>query len=473
VLALAAESGFRWFATDESVLGRMLNIGFGRDASGLPSNADRLYTPLELRTGRGEARGRITGFFRDHYLSDLVGFVYGRMDPAAAAEDLHRRLREAGERVRTDKPLTVSVILDGENAWEYYAGNGREFLRQFYGRVQRDGDIRALTASEALAAAGDLGASDHIFPGSWINANFDIWIGHDEDVAGWRLLRDARDFYAEAAAKHERGEERAPSREQLAAAYEALLAAEGSDWFWWFGPENSSANDAEFDAFFRKLVSEVYRTLNSAAPDELANPIKRQPVRAEIVPPSSFLAVSVDGRETNYFEWLGAGLYSPDQRESAMHGRTRMLRQLRYGFNGEQFYLCVDVFDDLFAELCDAELRVTFRSQEQGRAAGQESNGEGEVRIHIYFLEGKLAGYRVEARDFCLIGPSDVVQVACGSVLELSIARRLLRFDAPHSFWLATALWEGGLPVDALPREGVLEVRLGEEHFAWPVATEK
>ena len=88
---------------------------------------------LRVRLGGRE----ITGFFRDHYLSDLVGFVYSRMDAVAAAEDLHRRLRAIGERVQTGRPLTVSLILDGENAWEYYPGNGREFLRQFYRRIRR------------------------------------------------------------------------------------------------------------------------------------------------------------------------------------------------------------------------------------------------------------------------------------------------------------------------------------------------
>src|SRR5439155_3515447 len=104
---------------------------------------------------------------------------------------------------------------------------------------------------------------------------FDIWIGHHEDVAGWNLLRAARDFYSKAAEKRARGEADAPSKSQLVTAMDSLLAAEGSDWFWWFGPEHSSANDAEFDEFFRKLLSEVYRSLDGEVPDELAKPIKR------------------------------------------------------------------------------------------------------------------------------------------------------------------------------------------------------
>ena len=101
----------------------------------------------------------ISGLFRDHHLSDLVGFVYSRMDAKEAAADLHSRMRHLGENVQSDQPLTVCLFLDGENAWEYYPGNGRDFLRQFYGRIQGDQDFRALTATEAIAAAGELPAT--------------------------------------------------------------------------------------------------------------------------------------------------------------------------------------------------------------------------------------------------------------------------------------------------------------------------
>src|SRR6266478_233452 len=194
-LTLAAEEGFQWFGTDEGVLGRTLNVGFFRDSNGLPANADRLYKPWRLQLGGNG----ITGLFRDHHLSDLIGFVYSRMDAKAAAADLHLRMRHLGESVQGNQPLTISLFLDGENAWEYYPGNGREFLREFYRRIQNDQDFQALTASEAIAAAGEIPATTGIFPASWINANFDVWIGHSEDVAAWELLWDAREAYARGA----------------------------------------------------------------------------------------------------------------------------------------------------------------------------------------------------------------------------------------------------------------------------------
>ncbi len=449
-LSIAAELGFKWFATDEGVLGHTLRAGFGRDAAGVPSNAEKLYSPLRVRAGGRE----MVGFFRDHYLSDLVGFVYSRMNAGAAAEDLHNRIRAIGERVQIGRPLTVSLILDGENAWEYYPGNGREFLRQFYRRIENDPDIRALTASEAVAAAGEIPTNNGIFPASWINANFDVWIGSGEDVTAWDHLRRARDFYGQQVECAAKGFPRAPTPEQLAASYEALLGAEGSDWCWWYGPEHSSANDGEFDAFYRKLLTEVYLALGAEAPDVLAEPIKRQPERALILPPSSHLHVKVDGRESTYFEWMGAGLYSADRRSSAMHGRLLLLHELRYGFDEERFHLRVDVFAEALAELRDAEFRITLRAEQ-------------ELRVVVRLEEGRVSGYLVESRDLCLLGPDEVVKVACDKILEVSVAKEMFILGKRKSVSLGVAIWEGGLPVDLLPAEGLLEIQLGEEHFGW------
>ncbi len=200
-LAIAADLGFKWFATDEGVLGRTRNIGFWRDAGGYPENGPDLYSPWKLQHGGKE----MYGFFRDHYISDLVGFVYSRMGAVQAAEDFHRRIRAIGDREPAGRTATVSIILDGENAWEYYPENGRQFLREFYRRVQNDGEIRALTASEAMEANATAPAMPGIFPASWINANFDVWIGHREDVRAWDLLRDAREMYERVAQRKSGG----------------------------------------------------------------------------------------------------------------------------------------------------------------------------------------------------------------------------------------------------------------------------
>src|SRR5262249_29031840 len=137
------------------------------------------------------------------------------------------------------------------------------------------------------------------------------------------------------------------------------------DWCWWFGPEHSTANDAEFDALFRTHLTGVYLALGQPAPDELAKPIKRLPERALHLPPSGRLQVDVNGRDSSYFEWLSAGLYSPERRSGAMHGRTYYLKELRYGFEDERFCVRLDAFPGELENMKDVEFRVTIH-------AGQE-----------------------------------------------------------------------------------------------------
>ena len=449
-LTIAAEEGFQWFGTDEGVLGRTLNVGFFRDVSGIPANAERLYKPWRLQL----AGNSITGLFRDHHLSDLVGFVYSRMDAKAAAADLHGRLRHLGENVQSAQPLTICLFLDGENAWEYYAGNGREFLREFYRRIQNDQDFRALTASEANAAAGEVPTTNGIFPASWINANFDVWIGHSEDIAAWELLWDARDAYGRATDARNQGRPDAPSETALKEAYESLLAAEGSDWCWWFGPEHSTANDAEFDALYRKHLTAIYLALGQVAPEELAKPIKRKPEHALQLAPTSLLNIKVDGRDTSYFEWLGAGLYSPERRGGSMHGRIFYLHELRYGFEEERFCVRIDPFVEALGELEDPEFRITI-------------GGAEEATIVVKLERGHVRGFAVEKDRVCLLNPKRVAEVAFERILELAIQKDQLNLTGQTKLRLGVALWHGGLPVDVLPAEGFLEVTLGEENSAW------
>jgi len=450
-LAIAAELGFKWFATDEGVLGRTRNIGFWRDAGGYPENGPDLYSPWKLQHCGKE----MYGFFRDHYISDLVGFVYSRMGAVAAAEDLHRRIRAIGDREPPGRTATVSIILDGENAWEYYPENGRQFLREFYRRVQNDGDIRALTASEAVEASAGAPAMPGIFPASWINANFDVWIGHREDVRAWDLLRDARETYERVAQRGTAGATAA----QLERAYEAVLAAEGSDWNWWYGPEHGSANDAEFDELYRKHLTEIYTALGEPAPDVLAHPIKKAPELGRREPPESYLDVTVDGRESSYFEWLGAGLYATDPRGGTMHGRTRVLGGLYYGFSDKSFYLRVDPVAEAIAEIPDFQLRLTLWDSR-------------ETRITVRVANRKFAGCVVEQGGACLLHPQTMVTAAFGKIIEVAMARELFDLRGRRQLLLTVALWEGGLPIEVLPVDGMLELALGEENFAWGTEAE-
>ncbi len=444
VLRLAAGEGFEWAATDEGVLARTLSIGFPRQGDGTVAGGNELYRPHRFTGGERP----ITVFFRDHQLSDLIGFVYSRMDPQAAAADLHARIRAAGRSTR-DRPAVVSIILDGENAWEFYRGNGRQFLKSFYSRVASDPELSAVTGSEALSVT-EPGTLSHVVPGSWINANFDVWIGAEEDNRAWDLLNDARDFFARSS-----GSTAVPA-EQRKLAQEELWIAEGSDWCWWYGPEHSTANDEEFDLLFRKHLSNIYRMLEASPPDELAVAIKRPRVRAAHVPPSGRIEPRIDGEVTNYFEWLGAGVYSPDYLSGSMHGSGgRFIEALYYGSSGRALCLRLDLNEPFQKIQQEFEVRVNV-------------GGDNPARLHASFEQGRLARVEFWKGDEPVSLPqADQLQVAYGHILELSLDRAFLGLGTHDKTQIQVSLWVNELPVQIVPQEGWIRFEPPDDLASW------
>ena len=315
-LAMAAGCGFKWAASDNGVLSRTLEKAAG---------CDETYQQYLWQQGDREMRL----LFRDHYLSDLIGFEYSRMGAEQAADHFLARIRENTSR----HDVLVPIILDGENAWEWYEANGRPFLRALYQRISDDPRLEATTVSQALERY-DTRPLQHVVPGSWINANFDIWIGAEEDNQAWELLLDARRVYDEYAAQ--------TMEIARLLAYEELLIAEGSDWCWWYGPEHGSDNRPEFDQLYRDHLSNVYRALGLDPPAQLSHPILKSQDGELHEPPSNPIHVTLDGEVTSAFEWMGAGRYRPDSRSGAMHGGGIVAGEIFYGSNGTELFVRLD-----------------------------------------------------------------------------------------------------------------------------------
>ncbi len=335
IVPLVADAGFRWMATDELILARTLGLTFTRDAAGHLEQPERLYAPYVVAVGGT----RVACTFRDHVLSDLIGFTYSGWSADAAADDFVARLVEAGRRYtqRTGgEEAVLPIILDGENAWEHFEGGGRPFLRALYGRLEAHPDLVPVTMGEACAAASR--ELPGIFPGSWIDANFYIWIGHADDQRAWGQLADAR------AALDTPGTARPDA---VAAAREEVLIAEGSDWCWWYGDDHSSAHDLDFDELYRRHLRNVYRLLDKAVPDELfVSNISRGAPPAEETPPCALITPTIDGEATSYFEWLGAGaLETRLEPAGTMHRidkRPPLVTLVQFAFDRERLYVRLD-----------------------------------------------------------------------------------------------------------------------------------
>ena len=323
-LSLAAEAGFEWAASDNGVLARTIHQDGG--------------TEVTYRSYLWQQQGReLRMIFRDHFLSDQVGFVYSGMRAEDAAGHFLDRIREnTRPMLERGADVLVPIILDGENAWEYYDHNGRPFLRELYRRIAESSDLAALTVSEALKLDPPR-TLDHIHPGSWIDANFDIWIGAEDDNIAWEYLLRARRKFDEVAS--------GVSAAQRSLAYEELLIAEGSDWCWWYGPEHVSENRIEFDELYRQHLANVYHALGVAPPEELSHPILKSGVPNLNQPPAHPIHPVIDGEVTSYFEWSGAGRYHPDNRSGAMHSDEPKVRDVYYGVDDDSLYLRLDLDD--------------------------------------------------------------------------------------------------------------------------------
>ncbi len=352
VAALAADAGFAWMATDEVVLARTLGREFRRDGSGRLDAPEALYRPYAVRAGTSEIRC----LFRDHALSDLIGFVYAGWDADAAAHDFVERLAEAGRRFSAGaggEEATIAVILDGENAWEHFPGGGRPFLRALYGRLTAHRELRTVTMAQA--AAGAARTLTGVFPGSWIDGNFFIWIGHADDQRAWRQLREARQAVAALAPS-------APAADRERA-YREILIAEGSDWCWWYGDDHSSEHDLDFDDLYRRHLRNVYQMLNQPVPEELfVSNITTGAVPRAVIEPVGLVHPDLEGRETSYFEWLTAGSVEVDAVAGTMSASDRkppIVRGLLYGFDLARLYLRVDLMAAAGSALRDG-LRCTL-----------------------------------------------------------------------------------------------------------------
>jgi len=220
---------------------------------------------------------------------------------------------------------------------------------------------------------------------------------------------------------------------------EELLIAEGSDWCWWYGPEHDSANRPEFDQLYRSHLANVYRFLNLTPPEELSRPILRISVPEVHITPSGPIHPVIDGEVTSYFEWIGAGAYRVDERSGSMHGKKFVIREVFFGSDGKSFYVRADFHTGYEAELEGMEARLNLQPLTEGLTA----------HITVNFANG---GHIVEAFD-------PPAEAALRRVLEVRIPLAAASVAKGAGLRFQFSLWQGGLPIDAVPQQGWIEMK--------------
>jgi alpha-amylase/alpha-mannosidase (GH57 family) len=436
-LEVLAGEGLRWAATDEGVL-----------FHSLPQEAQRLralYRPWRVSAGAG---GEIGMLFRDRGLSDLIGFTYARTGAREATADFMSHLLAIGDAWALDGnqgPATVGVFLDGENPWEHFAGSGRDFLEGLYRALEADPRIETVTMSQAVEGASGP-AIPRIHSGSWIESSYRIWMGHEEDRRAWSALGQARAGLARA----EAAGTRPPA--DLEQARRLLHTAEGSDWFWWYGDDFETELALEFDGLFRGLVTRACELMGEPPPPEALVAIKKVGVAAvaeagPVREPALLLTPSIDGRETNFFEWQGAGLYRPAPARGAMFGGALAFRALHFGFDLQALYLRLDPAESpqRSADLCSG-VEVTL------------SDGDRLLRVEFGIAPdgephpGRLAG-------------AAVGMAACARLMELAVPFGPLSLRPGTRVGLAVRVMRGDAEVQRLPQSGLLRLTVPDEDF--------
>jgi alpha-amylase/alpha-mannosidase (GH57 family) len=337
ILPDVAAQGFQWLCSDEAVLGWSVQHFFHRDHNGNLQEPELLYQPYRLETPEGD----LSIVFRDHRLSDLIGFTYGAMSPQAAANDLISHLeairqqlihRQGNGSSSLDRPWLVTIALDGENCWEFYQQDGKPFLENLYQQFSHRGDLQLVTVAEYLAQyppQATLNAAS-LHSGSWVDGNFTTWIGDPVKNKAWDLLFAARQTLA----NHPEATEVANPE-----AWEALYAAEGSDWFWWFGEGHSSNQDAIFDQLFREHLMALYQSLGEPVPAGLEQPLEEHRPQ-EDHRPASFIHPLINGRGDEQ-DWNHAGRLFVGGSRGTMH-RSSLVQRIWYGLDHLNFYLRFD-----------------------------------------------------------------------------------------------------------------------------------
>lgn len=397
------EHGLKWIATDEAILFKSLDDGAREELY-----ARYAYNDLFIA-------------FRDHALSDLIGFTYRFWEADRAADDFIDHLKAIDGKVENP---SVSVILDGENAWEFYHNNAFEFFEELYRKLAHTSWCTTVTMDE-LSAAHEKELS-RLHPGSWIFGTFDTWVGHPEKNAAWELIYQTKSDYLH-------------HREKIAEDVKAkitdhFLAAECSDWFWWYGEDHYTEYAEEFDKLFRNHLIEIYGLMDMPAPTSLFKPITgdKKDLHALINEPKFPIQPIIDGHVTSFFEWLGSGMIDETRLFSTMDKVRGPISKIYWGEDRETLYIRLD-----------GEMEALKRS--------------GAVKIYVKGLDSTID------IDFRTPPSNELISMAIDRIVEIGIRKRLYFHDMDKVRLRLEVLIDGEV-AQVLPGVSELEIDLNEDY---------
>ena len=398
------ERGLSWIATDEAILFRSL----GDDTR---ANLYKAY----------DYNGMCMGF-RDHGLSDLIGFNYR----FKSGHDASEHFMQVVEPIASQDDATLFVILDGENAWEFFENNAYDFFMALYERFSQTAWCKTVTMDE-VSKLKNKGTLEALAPGSWIHGNFDTWSGHSEKNRAWELIYQTRrdvDNYT--------GVMSDEVAEQVKFHF---LASECSDWFWWYGDDHVTEFGLEFDRLFREHLITIYQLLHMHPPADLFMPIiSHKSTVSFLLKPQASITPTIDGKNNSFFEWLGSGSIDESKLYSTMDRVRGPIEKIHYGQNDESVFVA---FEGEITSLKMSNLQLEVIIEETGE--------------HLNFSLDMDKPYNDKK-----------IELAMEERLELSISKSY--FKDHSTVHLRFEIVQGNEIIQTMPGYGALSIDVNETY---------
>ena len=442
--ALMAKAGVKWFITDQAIL----------EKSGIStSDKKNLFKPYKLHTKNGD----IVVFFRETDLSNRISFTYSQMSAEDAVNDFINTLH-AYQAMNDSGDMVVTVALDGENAWEHYKNNGNDFRKLLYEKLSKDPYIELVTPMEYIEKYDVKAEIDHIATGSWAGGNLDTWIGEKEENEAWDRLKKAREALMKAV----------PSFDEKTKnlAMNVLYAAEGSDWFWWYGADQDAGNnEVLFDMQFKSLLIKMY---------ELAG-YKKTDIPSYLFIPNKKPAPATNG-VIRKVEYNLDGELSEEEKSTALFDDSLdrgILRKVYVGRGDTAVYVAV-ILDKPAKDYIGKNIKIqvymdsphaekfnarTKYSKDDVTPLGFALSHMVSINMKIWAKKHKLSTFYANGKDKWILGTGGG-KVAVEDVIEFEIPYDFLKIKSGEEFDLAVVASEGFKDVDFAPDTGPVNVKI-------------
>lgn len=337
-LDLFRELGVQWTVSDEGILTNSIDFDFVRDFKGYLEDPYFLMKSYKYKTKisskSSNKNSEIQMIFRNSVIPNLISFEYANHDPKVAATDLYDRIKVIQNKLQIspDENHLLTIAMDGENCWENYAEDGASFLKNIYSMIEEDETLETVLITDYLNNEKNHKELKKISSGSWINRNFQLWIGEPVKNLAWSYLKQVKEDFDNFVKSSPN-----PKDKIIDLAHTELMIAQGSDWFWWYGEPNDSGQDHIFDYLFREHLKNVYRYLGLQSPVYLDYPlisIFTKPSRY----PQNTITPKIEGLgEIDDEEWLNAGCINmPD---GPVLKESKLFDKICYGSDENNFYL--------------------------------------------------------------------------------------------------------------------------------------